>query len=253
MDDDRVPDTFASHTLVVSRTVDSNAEIDIHNAVLAPLLDRADAVDLWADVDLVVDEYPGVAASIREAFDRIEDSRYRAALPDCRSALDALLATEGVYRYVGLERLDVRIDERLLARYVPDHSKFRVDCAAAEGLDAELRRTLADAEAGMLPARTLAEWSRDGTRYELRPPSLCFDGSCRGVGGITAVRLDDADRRIELEWAGPSGLLQRAVDLLFPDSPRTFEFDDESTYRDAADALALIADRLEIPTERASD
>lgn len=251
MDGERVPDSFASHALVTHRTADADAEISGHNAALSVILDRADAVDLWADVDLVADEYPDAAASIREAFDRVDENRYRGALPDCRSALDALLATEGVYRYVGLERLDVRIDDRLLARYVPDHSKFRVDCAAAEGLDAELRRTLADAEAAMLPARTLAEWTRDGTRYDLRPPSLCFDGSCRGVAGIGAVRLDDADRRIELEWAGPSGLLQRAVAVLFPDSPKTLTFDDESAYRDAADGFALVADRLEIPVERA--
>lgn len=252
MDDDRVPDAFASHTLVVSRAMDTNSEIGVHNAALSVILDRADAVDLWADADLVADEYPGVAASIREAFDRTEENRYRGTLPDCRSALDALLATEGVYRFVGLERLDARVDGRLLARYVPDHSKFRVDCTVSEGLDAELRRTLADADAGVLPARTLAEWTLDGTRYELRPPLLCFDGSCRGVGGITAVRLDDADRRIELGWTEPSGLLQRAVDLLFPDSPGAFAFDDEAAYRDAADGFALVANRLKIPVERAS-
>jgi len=252
MDDDRVPDSFATHALVVARAVDTNSEIDIHNAALSAILDRADAVDLWADAELVADEYPEAAASLREAFDRIEENCYRGTLPDCRSTLDALLATEGVYRFVGLERLDAWADDRLLVRYVPDHSKFRVDCTAVEGMDAELRQTLADAEAGILPARTLAEWSRDGTRCELRPPMLCFDGSCQDVGGITAVRLDDADRRIELEWAEPSGVLQRAVDLLFPDSPRAFAFDDEATYRDAADAFGLVADRLEITVERAS-
>jgi len=252
MNGERVPDSFASHALVVSRSVDTDAGVDVHNAALAAILDRADAVDLWADTELVADEYPGVAASIREAFDRIDEERYRAALSDCRSALDALLATEGVYRFVGLERLDARVDDRLIARYVPDHSKFRVDCTAVEGLDAELRRTLADAEAAILPTRTLAEWSCDGTRYELRPPSLCTDRSCRSLSGITAVRLDDAERRIELEWAGPDGVLQRAVDLLFPDVPGTFDFDDESAYRDAADALKVVAMRLEIPIERAS-
>jgi len=252
MNGEHVPDSFASHVLVVSGAVDTNDEIGVHNDVLSTILDRSDAVDLWADAELVADEYPEVAASIREAFDRIDEGRYRGALSDCRSALDALLATEGVYRFVGLERLDARIDDQLLARYVPDHSKFRIDCTAVEGLDAGLRRTLADAKAGILPARTLAEWSRDGTRYELRPPSLCFDGCCQGLAGITAVRLDDADRRIELEWAEPNGVLQRAVDLLFPDSPRTLAFDDVATYRDAADAVGLVADRLEITVERAS-
>lgn len=252
MDGDRVPDAFATHVLVVSRAADADGEVGVHNAALSAILDRADAVDLWADADLVADEYPDAAASIHEAFDRIEEGRYRGALPDCRSALESLLATEGVYRYVGLERLDVRIGDRLLARYVPDHSKFRVDCTASEGLDAELRQTLADAEAGIVPAGTLAEWSCDGTRYELRPPSLCTDGSCWGLAGITAVRLDDANRRIELEWTGPSGVLQRAVDLLFPDAPRAFDFEDESAYRDAAEAVALVADCLSIPVERAA-
>ncbi|GAA0677951.1 hypothetical protein ACFQDG_02755 [Natronoarchaeum mannanilyticum] len=252
MDGERVPDSFASHVLVVSESVDTNDEIGVHNDVLSAILDRSDTIDLWADADLVGDEYPDVAASLREAFERIEKGRYRGALPDCRSALDALLATEGVYRFVGLERLDARVDDQLLARYVPDHSKFRIDATAAEGLDAELRRTLADAEAGILPARTLAEWSSDGIQYELRPPSLCTDRSCWGLTGVTAVRLDDADRRIELNWAEPSGVLQRAADLLFPDSPRAFAFDDEAAYRDAADAFELIAKRLEIPVERAS-
>jgi len=252
MDDDRVPDSFASHVLVVSQSADGDAEIGVHNAALSSVLDRADGVDLWADAELVAGEYPEVAASIREAFDRIDEGRYRGALPGCRSALEALFATEGVYRFVGLERLDARVDDRLLARYVPDHSKFRVDCTAAEGLDAELRRALADAEAAILPARTLAEWSTDGVRYELCPPSLCTDRSCWGLVGITTVRLDDADHRIELEWAEPDGVLQRAVDLLFPDSPRAFAFDDEAAYRDAADAFELVAKRLEIPVERAS-
>jgi len=250
MDGERVPDSFASHVLVVDRTGDAGGEVGTHNAALSAILDRADAVDLWTDTELVADESPDVATSIPDAFDRIDEGRYRGALPDCRSTLDELLATEGVYRFVGFERLDVRVDDRLLARYVPDHATFRVDCTTVEGMDAELRRTLADADAAILPARTLAEWSRDGTRYELRPPSLRTDRSCWGLTGITAVRLDDADRRIELEWAPPSGVLQRAVDLLSPDSPASFAFDDAGAYRDAADAFVSVADRLEIPVER---
>ena len=250
MEDDRVPDTFASHVLVVDDASHAADGVAIHNGALAAVLDRADAVDLCADAALVADEYPSVAAAIRDAFERVGNDRYRGTLPDCRPALESLLATEGIYRFVGLERLDVRTDGDLLARYVPDHSKFRIDCTAVDGLHEALDRRLEDYPAAILPARTLAEWRCDGTRYELRPPSLCGDRLCVGLSGITHVRLGDAERRIELEWRRPSGLLQRAVDRLFPDAPRAFAIDDAEQYREAADAFALVAQRLAVPVER---
>lgn len=252
MEDDRVPDSFASHVLVVDDASHAVDSVAIHNEALAEVLLRGDAVALWAVTDLVADEYPAVAAEIRQAFDRDGDDRYRGVLPDCRPALESLLATDGIYRRVGLERLDVWTDGELLARYVPDHSKFRVDCQAAGGLREALERRLDEFPAALLPARTLAEWRCDGTRYELRPPSLCSDRLCVGLSGITRVRLDEPARRIELEWRQPSGYLQRAVDRLFPDAPRAFALDDAGTYRQVADAFGLVAERLEIPVERPS-
>ena len=156
MEDDRVPDTFASHALVVYGASHADS-VAVHDEALAEILDRGEAVDLWADLDLVADGYPDVAAETRETLARVGDDRYRGTLPDCRPALESLLATDGIYRRVGLERLDVRTDGDLLARYVPDHSKFRIDCTVADGLRESLDRRLDELPAAILPARTLAE------------------------------------------------------------------------------------------------
>ncbi|MBZ6496604.1 hypothetical protein [Natrinema longum] len=233
-----------THVLVV--TGDQAAEIRATNAAIDAILDHADTVDIWIEEAQLGDDHPALVASLRDAFARVSDDRFRGTVDDVRSSLSALLSDHSFHRFVSLRRLDAFRDGQRLLTYVPDHRTFEVKTTVSSGVEAAIRGSVETEAATLLPAGPLVDWDADGHHYELSPPHLCLEEGCHALTNIAGVALDDDRREIRLEWeTGSETVRSRLVGKLSPEKPTRFRFDSTDRYEDVASAFDELADDLE--------
>lgn len=239
-----------THDLTFVGTSGARAEVDAANAALAVIFEHADRLDLWLDAALLGDDHPEVLASLREAFEPVDDEHLRGPVSGVPDDLWDLLAMTSIHRFVSLERLEASREGAMLVRHVPDHHVFVVDVSPSEDLLEDLRDAMATEAGCFLPAETLAEWTTaGGNHYELSPPSICIDGDgCLGLSGLADIRIDEDRREIRLVWSEPEGITGRLSaglrSLLGPDRPHRFRFRSDDRFREVAAAFEPIADAL---------
>lgn len=235
-----------THELTLVGSPDEQDEVRAYNAGIEAVLDYADAVDVWLDVDLIQSDHPEIARSIRSELEPADDDRYVGSPAAVREALSGLLPLTTIHRFVGLERLDARMNDRVFFRHVPDHHVWSLDASTTPDLVGHVRDAIGDETAVLLPAETIAEWQgTDGTRYELSPPSLCIDGTrCLGLGALVGIEIDDDRREIRLDWAESGGVLGRVVSFVVPDRPGKLQFESAEEFREVADAFEPLADQF---------
>ena len=244
--------------LVVATDADATVEARATADAVDAVLDHVDSVAVTVHLPMLAGEHPVVADDLRTAFASAEAASddagggartLRAPVHEVRDALASLLALTCVHRFVAVERLDAFRDDRRVLAYVPDHGQFCVDARAItdpDALRAGVEGALDAAPAGLLPARSLADWTDGGTRYVLEPPSLCVDDACFDLGALERVRLDADDRVVELAWRVDDGVVARALDALGPSRPHRFRFDSANRYADVAAAFRTVADALDV-------
>lgn len=257
-----------THALLVA-TDDGRTEAAATAAAVDAVLEHADVVELHVDRAGIANEHPAVAATFADALDPVDgDDDHRrgrlddadgddgAAREDVHATLVAFLQSTCFHRFVSLERVDAFHGGRRLLHYVPDHGRFDLDVDAAaddDALAADVTTAVADHPGGLLPARTLAEWTEGATRYELAPPSLCVDErTCFGLERLEAVVLDASAREVHLSWDVGDGLLASALDALGASRPTRLRFADEDQYAAVAAAFELVADALGVTARTVS-
>lgn len=244
-----------THALVLA-VDDARSEAEATAAAVEVVLEHADSVEVRVDLPALADDHPRVAAAIEESFERVDDGRSngeqahrRGRVDAVRAALDALLELTSVHRFASLERVDAFSDDRRVLHHVPDHGRFELDATAAADRDAlasDVSAAVADHPAGLLPARTLADWYDDGTRYELEPPSLRVDGdACFDLGALDGVAFDASNREIRPSWDDDDGVVATLLGALGPARPERFRFDSANRYEGVAGAFRDVADALD--------
>ncbi|AFO56223.1 MULTISPECIES: hypothetical protein [unclassified Natrinema] len=234
-----------THVLIV--TGDQAAGIRATNAAIDAALDHADTVDIWLSEDQLADDHPDLVASLRDAFARVNDERFRGDVDDVRHSLSELLSMTSFHRFVSLTRLDASRDGQRLLTYVPDHRTFKIDESVSPDLDTAIRSSIESESAALLPAGTLADWYADGQHYELSPPNLCLEGEgCHKLTNITSVDLDDERREIRLEWETGSDLtIAKIINKIGPTKPRQLQFDSAERYEAVARVFEALSTELD--------
>lgn len=238
-----------THVLVVTDEGDTDSEVAATNAAIDAVLEHADTVEVWLDEEQLASDRPKLTATLREAFNRIEDGHIRGRVDAVRFALSELLSDTSFHRFVSLERLEAGRDDQTILSYVPDHRTFEVDTDTATGLTSDIRGAIETEAAALLPAGPIVDWYSEGKHYELSPPYLCIDGEgCHRLTKIDSIELDDEERAITIEWSSRSGsVVSTVLSKLGPGRPTTFRFESHNRFEDVATAFRDLAAALDLP------
>lgn len=256
----------ATHALAFGElSEDSTEERKATRAAILAALPGASAVELQLDHSLLADEYPGLASSISEVFDRRSHtggSEWYTAQPITDAVgetIDELLAISTYHRYVALGSVRLLRDGTPYLEYNGDHGFLRVDATVETGIADVLEDVFEGYDAGLLPAETLAEWTTNGTTYRIAPPSLCVESTgtlatterCFDLSRLDGVAADESALRIELKWkrAGTDGgrvgdLVAGVLGAIGGERPRAFEFDDQEAFEIANTAFEKVVKTL---------
>ncbi|WP_435348898.1 hypothetical protein [Haloarchaeobius sp. HRN-SO-5] len=252
LDQDRTLDP--THVLVLATSGDAEVEARVTAAAVEAVLDRADAVSAHVDTAVLEADHPDIARRLRNACGSSEDDEFRAPVDAIRAPLSDLLAQSTFHRFVTLERIDAVRDGRPVLKYVPDHHVFELDASTDEGLVDAVATAVADEPGGLLPATVLADWSEDGTHYELEPPSLCVEWTtCFDLAFLERVEFDESNSEIRLIWTNDGVVVATIRGLLGPARPGQFRFDSRNRYEAVAGAFREVADALDLHGRDASN
>ncbi len=205
---------------------------------------RADRIGLRIDRECVGDQYPTLANRLRAEYDRgtadggYED--YSTDEPANETVLRDLLEIETWHLPVCVGHVRLERDGAAFLLYNADHRQFDIDGDSAPDALEAIEAPFDDVSAGVLPKQTLCEWERDGTTYELSPPSFCVGSTCFGLGSLAGVTIDDAAATIRLRWdvSRPSNralsMLVGVIERLGPSRPTVLRFDSRETFEAAS-------------------
>ncbi len=244
--------------------------IERSNAALFAALEHVDEVDLFVDLEWCAAEFPEVADALAARTTRIEadesSAHFRGDPSALRRELRFLLDRTTHHRVDMVDRIELRRDGEITARFVPARDELELDAADETGVVDAVRTAATDAGARLVSGGVLVEWTDGDRRLRIDPPALDVEGwGVADLRHLEAAVCYPRKRRIELHWddeydgRGPDepvdadGLLERVRSTIAPPPrapPAATTVESGAAFEAVADAFRRLAEHFEFEVSR---
>jgi hypothetical protein len=249
------PSIDPTHAVVYGDlTAHPNRERCLTAEAIGTAAERADRLCVLLDDEGVAEAYPRIVGRLRERYDRIgETGEYREFVtedPDDVGVVENLLRRPTWHLPVLVSHVRLERDGTTVVLYNSDHRQFDLDADAAPGCVEAVAATFEDAGAGILPRQSLCRWTREGTTYDLAPPSLCVDRTCFELTSLQDVVVAPDDLSIRLQWADRStgsriaDLLGGVLGRLTSTPPRELAFERDEQFETASEEFERVVETI---------